>query len=52
MAKLIECERGRDLIVGEDDALVANGERHLAQPHPDLVGTLSREQILANVKEA
>jgi hypothetical protein len=53
MAKVFECERDSALIPAkDDDELVANVERHLAQPHPDLVGKLSREQILANVKEA
>jgi hypothetical protein len=53
MAKVFECERDGDLISGEDDdELVANVERHLAEAHPDLVGKLSREQIVANAGEA
>jgi hypothetical protein len=53
MAKVFECERDGDLIPGEDDdELVANVERHLAEAHPDLVGKLSREQIVANAREA
>jgi len=53
MAKVLECKSGRALMPGkDDDELVANGERHLLQAHPDLVGKHSREQILANAQEA
>jgi hypothetical protein len=53
MAKVFECEMDGALLRGEDDdELVANVERHLGEAHPDLVGTLSREQILASAKEA
>jgi hypothetical protein len=36
----------------DDDELVANVERHLAEAHPDLVGKVSREQILDNPRPA
>jgi hypothetical protein len=50
MAKLIECEDGF-VVRGEDDeALVANAERHIAEAHPDL-GKLSRDEILAMAKD-
>ena len=53
MAKVFECERDGALIPGEDeDELVVNVERHVAEAHPELVGKLSREQILASAKEA
>ena len=53
MAKVFECERDGAVIPGEDeDELVVNVERHVAEAHPDLVGKLSREQILAGAKEA
>lgn len=33
-----------------DDELVALVERHIAEAHTDLVGKLSREQILGKVR--
>jgi hypothetical protein len=52
MAKAFECERDGVVIRGEnDDELVATVERHIADAHPDLVGKLSREQILATARE-
>ena len=52
MAKEFECERDGIVIRGaDDDELAANVERHLAQAHPDLVGKVSRADILASAKE-
>lgn len=52
MAKVFECERDGSVIRGAtDDELVANVERHLGNAHPDLVGKVSREDILASAKE-
>jgi hypothetical protein len=48
MAKTFECERDGAVIRGaDDDELVANVQRHVAEAHPDLVGKLSRDDILA-----
>ncbi len=53
MAKEFESERDRVVIRGEDaDELVANVERHVAEAHPDPVGKVSREDILAAAREA
>jgi hypothetical protein len=53
MAKEFECERDGVVIRGsDDDELAANVERHLAEAHPDLVGKVSREDIVAAAKEA
>jgi hypothetical protein len=53
MAKEFECERDGVVIRGaDDDELVANVERHLAQAHPELVGRVSRKDIVAAAKEA
>jgi hypothetical protein len=53
MAKVFECERDGAVIRGEgDDELVANVERHVDEAHPDLVGKLTREDVLARAKEA
>ena len=48
MAKAFTCERDGSVIRGAtDDELVANVERHVRDAHPDLVGKLSRGDILA-----
>jgi hypothetical protein len=53
VAKEFECERDAVVIRGDDDdQLVANVERHLAEAHPDLVGKVSPEDILAAASEA
>jgi hypothetical protein len=53
MAKEFECERDGVVIRGAgDDELVANVEHHLAEAHPDLVGKVSGQDILAAAKEA
>ena len=52
MAKEFECERDEVVIRGaDDDELVANVERHIAEAHPDLVGKVSREDIVAAAKD-
>jgi hypothetical protein len=49
MAKVFECERDGVVIRGEDDdELLANVQRHVAEAHPDLVGKLSRADVLAS----
>ena len=53
MAKEFECERDAAVIRSmDDDELAASVERHIAEAHPDLVGKVSREGILAAAKEA
>ena len=53
MAKEFECERDGVVIRGaDDDQLVANVERHIAEAHPDLAGKVSREDIVAAGTEA
>ncbi len=53
MAKEFECERDGVVIRGEDDdELLANVQRHIADAHPDLVGRLSRADVLAIAMEA
>lgn len=47
MAKEIKCECGYVVTGADDDELVANAERHMREVHPELAGTLSREQVLA-----
>lgn len=53
MTKVFECERDGVAIRGEDDdQLLENVERHVAEAHPDLVGKLSRDDVLATTEEA
>jgi uncharacterized protein YndB with AHSA1/START domain len=48
MAKRFECERDRVVLRGaDDDELVANVKRHIAQAHPDLVGKVLVGDIVA-----
>ena len=51
MAKVFTCERDGFVMRGEaDDDLVAQVERHISEAHPDLVGKLSRDDILAEIR--
>ena len=52
MAKLINCECGQVVRGETDDELVANTEAHVNRDHPELVGQLSREDILGMAEEA
>jgi hypothetical protein len=52
MTKTFECERDGVVLLGtDDDELLANVQRHVAAAHPDLVGKLSRDDILAAAGE-
>ena len=52
MAKEFTCELDGSVLRGEtDDELVAQVERHIAEAHADLVGKISRAEILANACE-
>ena len=46
MAMKIDCPCGETVRGESDDELVANVEQHIESDHPDMVGTMSREQIL------
>ena len=49
--KRINCVCGK-LVEGEDDEqLWQEAQAHLAADHPDLVGNVSREDILAQAEE-
>ena len=52
MAKLINCECGQ-VVRGETDAeLLANAEAHVNRDHPELVGKVTRDDLLAMAQEA
>jgi hypothetical protein len=52
MAKLINCECGQVVRGGTDDELVAAAEAHIQADHPELVGKVSREDLLGMAEEA
>jgi hypothetical protein len=53
MDRVFRCRLdGLVMRAGSEDELVAQVERHLAADHPELVGTFSREEILAEIRAA
>lgn len=51
MAKEFTCERdGLAMRGAGDEELAAQVEQHIAEAHADLVGTLSRDDILAEIR--
>lgn len=51
MSKLIHCECGQTVRGQTDDDLVQAAERHVQQDHPELVGKITRADILAMAEE-
>jgi hypothetical protein len=51
MSLLINCECGRVVKAETEDEIVAKVEQHVAADHPELVGKLSREDIVAMSEE-
>jgi Protein of unknown function (DUF1059) len=51
MGKRIDCECGEVVTASDDDELVAKVEAHVGAAHPDLVGKLSREDVLGMAVE-
>lgn len=51
MGKRIDCECGAVVKADTDDELVAQVEAHVASDHPDLVGKLTREDVLGMAVE-
>jgi predicted small metal-binding protein len=52
MGKLINCECGQVVRGSTDDELVAAASEHVRRDHPELVGKLTRDDILAMAEEA
>ena len=46
MTMKVDCPCGETVRGESEDEVVANVEQHVQDEHPDLVGTMSREQIL------
>jgi predicted small metal-binding protein len=51
MAKLINCECGQVVRGETDDELLTAAEEHIDRNHPELVGKISREDLLAMAQE-
>ena len=52
MPKLIKCDCGK-IVRGEtDDELLANAEEHIRTDHPELVGKIARDDLLAMAESA
>jgi predicted small metal-binding protein len=49
--KRIDCVCGHVVEAEDDDELWADAQEHLRTDHPDLVGKVSREDILAQAEE-
>lgn len=47
MTRVINCECGQVVRAEDDDELVASVDEHVRRDHPELVGKLSREDVLA-----
>jgi predicted small metal-binding protein len=46
MTKVIHCECGTNVEAETEDELVSKVEQHVSEAHPEMVGQMSREQIL------
>jgi hypothetical protein len=51
MGQVVNCECGEVVRAESEGELVAKVEAHVASNHPDLVGKLSREDILGMAEE-
>lgn len=52
MAKVIKCECGYVARGETDPELLAEADKHIRADHPDLVGRITREDLLAMAEEA
>ena len=52
MSKVINCECGHVVRGGSDEELLTNAEEHVNRDHPELVGKVSRQDLLAMAEEA
>ena len=52
MSKVINCECGQVVRGETDDELIRNAEEHVNRDHPDLIGKITREDLLAMAEEA
>ena len=52
MAKNISCECGHVIRGENEDELIANAEDHMRDAHPDLVGQVPHDDLLAMADDA
>jgi hypothetical protein len=52
MPKVINCECGQVVRGATDDELIRNAEQHVEHDHPELVGKISRDDLLGMAEEA
>lgn len=51
MAKVVNCECGYIVRGTDDEELLEKVEKHIAEQHPDLAGTITREEMLSMAEE-
>ena len=51
MSKQISCECGKVIRGDSDDEVVARAEEHIATDHPDLVGKVTRSDLVGWIEE-
>ena len=51
MVKQITCECGTVLRGSSDDEVVARAEEHIRSDHPELVGKVTRDDLLGWIEE-
>ena len=51
MSMIVNCECGRQIRAEGEEDLIAQVEAHVSEDHPELVGKLSREDVLAMAEE-
>lgn len=51
MSRVINCECGQVIRGDSDEELIARASDHVNQNHPELVGKLSREDLLGMAEE-
>jgi predicted small metal-binding protein len=52
MTKVVNCECGQVIRAESDDELVSAVEAHVQREHPEMVGKMSREDVLGMAEEA
>ena len=51
MAKLIKCECGTTVRGETDDELLDRAMQHVREQHPDMLGSVTRDQLLAMAED-
>jgi hypothetical protein len=51
MGKVVNCECGESIRADNDDDLVSQVEAHVARDHPEMVGKMSRDDVLAMAED-